>query len=570
MKQSSIFILLLAAFISLFAVGCEDREESDTPRLFKPTNLSLKVSYNNVSASWKSTYGAEGYEIEASVSATFETVDAVIQTNAATLSTQFKGLKEKQLYYFRLRGTMNDPQYDSKYIYAQATTQEAYYIFYPVDPDSVSYSSIVLKLREKPAADKLTIFNTSNEEIPSVDRPVTSGEIATQRIKIEGLKAGTSYKAILYNGVDSVGYMVFSIPALPEKTVFINNDNKDNLQSLLDNAEEGSTLLFDGEVFDFSTTDIILSKTVTLMGEPGVPKPKLYVKNLLIGGRSAAPSVTVGKITLLRIEFSGYQLSGSMEQTSVEPNRYLLSCDFTQTPDVTIQQIEVQNCIIRNYGYSFLELNDKLKENPSVNKAVINQITLSESVAFDLGRNNSGYASLISICNSTANNGYCEKYNIRNSTFHHLLRGLIEDRIYTSKPDINVLIDACTFDYIGKKDPAISGLWYGTNTEAKKSVFDFTTASGTDKVARVSISKSVFGEMFSEKISSFTAGLASTASTNEAYMLAASKTVLALITYPASINATIDQLFPFRANDKYTLGEDIDIAVKNAGDPRWK
>jgi hypothetical protein len=464
---------------------------------------------------------------------------------------------------------MSDPQCNSKYIYAQITTQAAFSVFYPVNQDSISYSAAILKLREEVIADRMVVIKTSGDG-GSFEQAVSTVELKNKRIRIEGLEAGESYKVILYNGSESYGYTVFTLPSVPERMIIIDAGNKEQLQSLLDNAEEGAVFMFRGNVFDYSTTDIVLGKAVTLMGEPGVPRPKLYVKNLLIGGRNAAASIIVGKISLLRIDFSGYKLNGNTEQTSAEPNRYLLSCDFTQTPDITVQQIDVQDCMIRNYSYSFLELNDKLKAN-AANKVVIDEINVMRTIAFDLGRNNSGYSSFISICNNAANNGYCKRYSIQNSTFHHLLRGMIEARIFVAEQaEANVLVESCTFDYSGKQDPALAGRWYGTNSEMTKPIFDFKATDAVSAV-QMNINNSIFGELFAEKLSNaFSQGISSV-SFGGSFMLAASKQAITsgtlLIT---NINATINELFPKRADFNYTVGTALPETVKNAGDPGWR
>lgn len=567
-SEKNISIQLLAGIVCLLAAGCEDDGKDAGPRLFKPAGLSVSVSYNNVRATWKATGGADGYEIEASLSETFETGDTVIYTNAATLSAQFTGLRENSPYYFRLRGTADNPQCNSRYIYAQATTLESFTVFYPVDQDSISYSAVTLRLRETVAADKMLVAKTSGNE-DSFERAVNATELESRRIRLEGLEAGASYRVTLCNGSQSHGYTTFTLPAVPEGMITIDYSNRDQLQALLDNAAEGATFLFDGALFDYSTTDIILSKAVTLMGEPGVPKPRLYVKNLLMGGRSAAAAVAIGDITLLRIDFSGYRLSGSVEQTSAEPNRYLLSCDFSQSPSVTVRQVNVRDCIVRNYSYSFLELNDRLKENAS-NKAVIDEINVMRTVAFDLGRNSSGYASFISICSSATNNGYCRQYNIRSSTFHHLLRGMIEARIFDAEhADAGILVEACTFDCLGRRDPAMAGLWYGTDAEATRPMFDFR-ASGAASAVMVNVNNCIFGELFAEKLSSAFSQGTSSISYGGTFMLAASKLAITsgtlLIT---GINSTADELFPYRADFNYTVGAAVSPNVKNAGDARW-
>lgn len=559
--------LFLISFSVLLWQGCKE-DEIGEPRLFKPTDLSLSVKYNGFSATWKKTAGAEGYKIEASADESFETVDAVIKTDKETLKAEFTNLLENQHYYVRLCGTRTDSTLNSKYIYGEATTEAAYSIFFPVNQDSISFSGAVLTWRDKVAADKIHVEKTSGSEPEEFDVPVSQESVQNKRIRISNLKDGASYKVTLYNGEESYGYTVFSLPAIPEGMITITPAEKDNLQNILSDAPDGATILFRGnEPFDYSSKDIIISKSVSLMGEPGMPKPRLYMKNILIGGIAPATSVSIGDVSFIRIEFSGYKLAGgSVELMDSQPNEMLLSCHFTQTPEVNISKIIVEDCIIRNYTNSFIELNEKLKAAGS--KARISEINVNKAIVYDMGRNKTNYPSFISITNKNDKNGYCRKYVIRNSTFHHLLRGIIEARVFGTIDgyiDPEITIESCTFDKMGMKH--ISGTeWWGTDNNAAKNVFDCKVSDITANII-VNITNCVWGELSIDKLSDkFVQGV--TTNIVGSYMLSSSAQAISSGTLLfEKVSATPNELFPKRDVYDYSIG--VSGNISNAGDPRW-
>ena len=561
------FGLLIIAGLLMFFAGCDD-DTLDEPRLFKPTNLSLSTEYNGFTASWKKTAGADGYKIEISVSSDFETIDAFIETDNNTLKAKFSDLLENQHYYVRLCGTRTDETLNSKYILGEITTNAAYSIFYPVNQDSISFSSVFLTWRDRVIADRIHVLKTSAGDTEAFDVPVNSDVLKNKQIKISGLTAGADYKVQLYNGKENFGYTVFSLPAIPENMITITPEEKGNLQNILNNAPEGATILFSGTgIFDYSTTDIIISKSVNLIGEPGTPKPLLYVKSFLIGGISQASSINVDNVSFTRLELSGYRLSGGVEFVEIEPNATTVSCDFRQTHEVNIGKIAVEDCIIRNYANSFIELNDKLKD--AGTKARIGEINVNKALVYDMGRNKTNYPSFISITNKDDKNGHCRRYIIRNSTFHHLLRGIIEARVFgTIDGYINpeITIESCTFDKMGMKHVP-TGEWWGANTEAAKNVFDCKVSDVTADI-RVNITNCVWGELAVDKLStSFVQGV--TNNVVSSYMLTSTKNVInSGTTFFEGISVSVDELFPNRATNDYTIG--VSGAVKNAGDPRWR
>lgn len=562
MKKILVYSLFL---VSCLLTACKDKAAPEQPRLFKPTDFSVTTNYDGFHASWKASIGAEGYQIDVAETQDFAAIDTVVRTAADQLSVTFIGLKENQHYYLRLRATKSDSTLCSKYLYAEGTTAAAYSIFFPVNQDSLSFTTALLTWRSSVKADRIVI---TDEDQTTAEVALTTEVLKARRIRITDLQPGKHYTADMRLGDESHGRTSFVMPTLPDNLIRIRPEEAATLPAVIDAAPEGASILFEHGVFNCSSLEIVIPKSLTLMGEPGLKRPVVYVKSLLLGGKQQAPQLTINTCTLRHIEFSGYHLNGSAEQHDVEPNRKLVSCAMGLTPNVNVGTLLIEDCIVRNYTNSVVEMVENLSANKSY-RARFEEIRINNCVCFDLGRNNNNYPSVISITNKNDKNGYCRRYTITHSTFHHLARGIIEARVFESidgyvNPTMN--ITNCTFDRMGYKHIA-DGEWWGTNTEAVKNVFD-CKATGVTTDITVELTGCIFGEMHTDLLSDkFVQGV----STNpiQTFMLASTKKVISTgTTLLEAIPCSADQLFPCRDQGDYTIGEEGAWTI--AGDPRWR
>lgn len=547
-------------------VSC-DEDELDSPRLFKPKSLTVESYYDGLIATWVGTEGAKGYRLEIASDEAFTTPEKVVDTDGKTRAATLTGLKENQLYYLRLCATTGDESLNSKYIYAEITTGIAYSIFLPVEADNLTFRTARLEWRESVKADRIKIEHTSGTSEVR-EQMITEEDIAFQSVLIIGLSEGQSYKVTLYDGENPLGVMRFTIPVKPEGTITIDASNASSLQTLIDNALEGGTIMFTGEAtYDYSQEYIYIKKNITLVGEPGVVRPTLYVKGILLVGDT--PSTAIENITLQRIDFSGMAWTGQEENITDEPATQLIGVDLKNTSELSVTNLKVSDCVIRNFASSFIELISGVTS--SSKKVRIQALEIDNIQAYDLGRNKTGYASFLSITSKKECNAYCRKYTIRNSTFHHLMRGFIEARVFDiidGYTNPTIVIENCTFDSYGNSLPMIEGSWVGTNAEMTKPFFDFK-ASGITATIKPEITRSVFGEMFAVRLSNKFVQGASLVVDNS-YMLAVSKdkysgdsTVKPLL----DLGGTADGLFPDRNGYNYRISSDAGIS--NVGDPGW-
>ncbi|MBR1878226.1 MAG: hypothetical protein IJ814_04375 [Paludibacteraceae bacterium] len=558
-------ILVYSVFLLCCLTACREQGVPEQPRLFKPTDFKVTTYYDGFQTSWKASIGAEGYQIDVAQTQDFAAIDTVVRTAADKLSVTFIGLEENRHYYLRLRATKADSTLCSKYLYADASTAAAYSIFYPVNTDSLSYTTALLTWRSSVKADRIIL---TDDNLTATEVALTSDVLKARRIRITDLQPGKHYTAEMRQGTASHGRTSFVMPVPPDNLIRIRPDESASLPSIIDAAPEGASILLEQGVYDCSSMEIVIPKPLTLMGEPGLKRPVVYVKSLLLGGKQEAPELTISACTLRHIEFSGYHLSGSAEQHDQEPNRKLVSCSMGLTPEVNVGTLLIEDCIVRNYTNSVVELVENLSAGKKY-RARFEEIRIDNCVCFDLGRNRNNYPSVISITNKNDKNGYCRRYTITNSTFHHLARGIIEARVFeTIDGYVNpsMTITNCTFDRMGYKHVS-AGEWWGANTEAVKNVFD-CKATGVTTDITVELTNCIFGEMHTDLLSDkFVQGVA----TNpiRTFMLAESKKLISTgTTLLESIPCSADRLFPDRDKGYYTFGEEG--AWTTAGDPRWR
>lgn len=513
------------------------------------------MTFRTAKLEWQEFVEADKITIEHTSGTSEERELALTEEDLASQSVLIRGLKAGESY----KATMYAGEESLGIMrFTMPVKPEGYTVFLPVNEENMTFRTAKLEWRndeEVDEADKITVEHTSGTSAEQ-QLALTEADLASRSILISGLSAGESYKATMYAGEESLGVISFTMPAKPE--LMIDDANAASLQALIDAAPAGATIMFTGETtYDYSGEYIYLRKSITLVGEPGVARPVLYTKGILLSGDAASTSIDA--ITLQRIEFSGMAWDGQTENIAAEPAAQLLSVDLKNTPELHVTDLKVRDCVVRNFANSFIELISGATTSPTVR---IGTIEVDNVLAYDLGRNKTDYASFISIT-SDKRDAFCQKFIIRNSTFHHLMRGLIEMRGITGCSNPTITIENCTFDEIGNDRPMTAGSWAGTNNGMLKPFLDFKSAS-----AKLEIVGCLFGKMYATKISNtFSQGATITA--NNSYMLTSSKSEISKgVETLSDLGGTADSLFPDRAQYDYRISPDA--GVGNIGDPRWR
>lgn len=481
MKTKNIFLLTtLALFCAVLLSSCQKDEavNAENARLFKPTDLDSFKKANGMVIRWATSYGASSYTIDLSKSDDFSqpvfTVDCPADESLKRYETTVDDLEENALYYIRLKATSKSGELDSKYIYGQCTTGMMVSLFKTVSTEHMTYDAVTLQWTED--VDATHIFLTANNQ-PDIVVELTEADLAAKTIVVPSLREGVKYRAaFVLEGVEK-SYTTFTMPKKPTGAIIVTAS--DDLKSIIESAPDNAVIILTGgQAYDYTTQDINIDRGITLMRNPGTPRPLIYLKRLVVG--SAAGTYNIDKIRFEDIEFSGFQLNGGNEDSSVRPGDAVLYFNTRYAAaDINIGSIEVENCTVRNFGISFIFTEYTMMAGARLR---IDNIAVNNVLAFDLGRDIDNIQSFIALSSNPAADIYCPKFSIANSTFYYLHHGLIESRGVTANPGLSppaVTVTNCTFDYMGAIMP---GVWRDTKNRAHRYLFDFANHSSQTTV----------------------------------------------------------------------------------------
>ncbi len=200
----------------------------------------------------------------------------------------------------------------------------------------------------------------------------------------------------------------------------------DDLLAIIEGADDGSEIIIKSGSHKAAYNTInIVEKSLTIKGEEGAPKPKVYIKSFSV---SSLPETEIS-LTLEGIEFSGatYDSLIGIEDTVTLRGEYLinLTSDFESGNDIILR-----DCIVRNFQKSVIR-GDRAENH-------VNNILVDDCIIFDL-RGGSSYGPFRLKSNITF-----DDFTIQNSTFHHIQGPLIDCKDMISYPAV-VEVNHCTF-----------------------------------------------------------------------------------------------------------------------------
>lgn len=569
--------LTIFFFTVILLISCKDSDDdihSGEIRLFTPENLIVSVKRDGLVLKWDKSPKADFYEIDLAQDKSFEPSELTRLVRGDSVTTAFENLEEETKYYIRIKG-ISKQYLDSKYYYGEATTGKmASYFKLPAYED-MSYTDITLKWAieymddegeiQPVIADQIILSSNEGEE-KTVD--ITPEITGSGKLKIDGLKEGTSYTATMKNSGKTISKITFDIPSKPASAIEI--DNTANLKQLIESAPDNAVIILKGgQIYDYSSDTINIIKNILIQGAPGSPRPIVYTHQFMLGGSSHTElTTTINTISFIHVELSGMKLNGGQEDPSVKPNEhafgfYMRAADnkILFARNVTIESFSLNNCIIRNfYGAAIRNSIFNLHTSASI---YFGEININNCMMFDLGRGaTGGVQSFIHLnSNKNKNNIYCAKYILKNSTFYHLNTGLIEQRApLPTRTEVPVVeISDCTFDKFAVKYP---GVIYDTTTSSRN-LFNFSGFTDTP----INIKNCIFGEMkinnslWLNKVafSGATGIFINTYRAKEANFTDFGSNIT---------NAgTVENIFPQRDEFNYTTSPEV--AITGAGDPRW-
>lgn len=589
--KSGLLWLMLLVSPGLFLTSCKDDETAEeTGRLFKPYDLSISPHENGFIIRWNLSYGAKAYEVDLSLNGNFDPIAKTVvfpTTGERRYEETVGNLEENTKYYVRLRAVIEgEPSLSSRYVYTEGTTGVLPSVFYVPGFEDMTYSEATLRWKEDTGATQLTVTSEGTE---SVVRDLTAEEIAAMEATVENLEEGRTYKASFYVEGVLKSSVSFTMPVKPDGAIEITNEN--DLKAAIEGAAEGAVLLLKGgQVYDYSSETIELTRSITLMAAPGAPKPVVYVKEFAVGGINPA-TVVVPELKFEGIEFSGMVYDGTAEQPMERPGDKLFSFYVTKVKggDITAGSITLRNCVARNYAQAFAGGDYNLAD--AAAKLRIGDITVDDCILYDFGRYAGDYTLINIQAGSSRNNSQITGVvTFRNSTLHHLQTGLLEHRYKDCVTDAvcpaGVVLENCTIDAIGalyETEPG-SGIydrWYHTeNTKiSQRNFMNFTGyAAAVGKPVPVTITNCIIGEVLNvpngefpggRGCASYISGSADVALSNQVLYTTTDCAIASKVTGSSSAGADSYAVFPDKKNGNYTISENAMLPAE-VGDPRWR
>lgn len=331
--------LLLIVFIN----ACDDVEplieDIQYDRAFIPLELDVKVR-NQMTAEvdWKVNESVDHYVLEIS-NDSLEFGDIIHAENVLGSDVPVSILLEsEEVYSVRVKAVSSkEGQNDSKYI-ALAFQTEAENIFYPLTDDNLGKTEVDTWVTLSwPANSEVThlILNPGETE-ERID--LTSDQIATGELTIEGLAFDTEYVVVLFNGDNPKQRGSVTFTTLPEGETLT---PEDDLNEIITNANDGDVFLLEGGDYTVYQGKINIDKNIKLKGLSSSNMPVLNVQFVLTDGANSA-------------EFNGLEMNGvyldETEATVITDYAFQIDKDNA----TAVGDILVQGCYIHGYNKSLI------------------------------------------------------------------------------------------------------------------------------------------------------------------------------------------------------------------------
>ena len=260
--------------------------------------------------------------------------------------------------------------------------------------------------------------------------------------------------------------LLLSLPGVfHAKGQIIVNEGDDLIQAVID-APDGAEIVIMPGIHIANATEIPISKSLTIRGEEGGPKPLVYLQEMGISGTDI-------NVTVEGIEFSGatYDTLTFIEDTTTLMGDYLLNLTDTF---VSGGDIIIRDCIVRNLTRSVIR-GDRADN-------TVGSILVDDCIIFDLrGSSNYGPFRLKSRI-------LFDEFTIQNSTFHHIQGPLIDCQdmiVHAATIEVNhctlykwggVIADKFLFDIQDNTEASISilnSILAQTNNDELINVYGF-------------------------------------------------------------------------------------------------
>jgi hypothetical protein len=203
MKRQNIIFTMLS--LLLFSTACEEEDKyQKNYDLFQPRFVLKEplVESNSIALVWYEVKEAKSYTVELhldnyceSLFASYETTEPLLFVDDIPYATRF---------YIRVKSNATDSLHDSQWAYTEALTESRppfASILEDVSKADITETSVVIRWQadvENPV-DSISVFPSTDSELPGIARYLTDDEIAQGYAKIETLEKNTLYEVNIYD-----------------------------------------------------------------------------------------------------------------------------------------------------------------------------------------------------------------------------------------------------------------------------------------------------------------------------------------------------------------------------------
>lgn len=283
MKVKYIIKGLVAAFLVVaLAASCDSYNDAlldgiGNTREFSPVGVTAKVrNQTSVELTWTVNESVDHYVVEFSADdPNFTTIFKTVEVTGAQLPVTV-ALEGETLYSIRVKAVSADGLEESKWTVTTANTLSEQ-LFLPVQDTDIAAKTAILRWTANSNVTKIVL--TPGD----ITHTITAEEKVAGIATITGLSPETNYQANLFNGTKKRGAATFTTGIDIGDGILVREG--DDLLVAIANADSGAKLFLEpgdyksvGADGTTPSTDIILNKTITISGVPGLARPVLHYK----------------------------------------------------------------------------------------------------------------------------------------------------------------------------------------------------------------------------------------------------------------------------------------------------
>ena len=552
MKNIARYTVFPIAFCTalIFLLGSCKKEEQvyEETRLFRPAlNSALSAKLNTIIIELAKMKEAISYKFEISQDS-FKTAPLYTFTTDTTYVLVDKALVGEELEYnslYQIRVTANaaDPQFNSRPASLGSIRTEPLPSI-QLAARAFDVTDVLARVRWTPSGAAITevkVFNATDKKLKNAlgTYTVTSGQNTAGEVVIDKLTPATSYLVAIYSTGSLRGFVDYKTlekgvyPGDPNVIDLTTNEAPNALDAALTSAAEGSIILLKkGVRYNFPSTSILLSQSVTIKGAYGLTEAKAQLYTT--GDWRVKAGVTIENVIFDDIDIIGSD-PGAV---------YVFNINNSGAPTI------ITNLLFKNCTLTSMRGIVRLRSD-----SFIKNYTISNSVVYNIG----SYG-VFTTDTDGADKAAIDHIKLLNSTFYQI------SFIATSRTNSqSFLIDGCTiseFTEAGQKTLRYRGGAGRSDIIGGLTISNSVWGTGWDKTA--SGNKTV---TFKEGLTNTTVSVLNTWATSDFAAVAGSE----LAGFPSlNYSGTATKLWKDPSKGNFTIVDAGFGGKTSSGDPRWR